>query len=413
VTAATRHVALGALLAGCGDPPAPEPVCVDGPATPADTPVWTGDVDALFAAHCTGCHQTGGLAPFPLDTYEAATTLPAAVRASIVDKRMPPFLPAACGECQTFRHSPALSPEDAGRIIGWIDAGFPEGEPRAATPPPRELPRLTAVDATLDPVGAYTPSTAQTDDYRCFLVDTPFATDTFLTGYEVVPGDPATVHHLLLFATPDSAGAQALDDADEGPGWTCFGGAGVDASLAGVWAPGAGAVPFPEGTGLKITGGQRFILQIHYNTVNGVRPDDTRVNLSTATTVARPGAMTSQMNDQLGLPPGQAQVVRTSDREIDGDALIWGVVAHMHTRGQSFRLERVSPDGGTDCLLDVPRWDFHWQGFWFYEQPVRVQANDISRMTCTYDTSRETERIDWGEGTADEMCIAYAFVTNP
>jgi len=37
-----------------------------------DTPVFYGDVEKIFRAHCTDCHQSGGYAPFSVVPYENA-----------------------------------------------------------------------------------------------------------------------------------------------------------------------------------------------------------------------------------------------------------------------------------------------------------------------------------------------------
>ena len=48
----------------------------------------------------------------------------------------------------------------------------------------------------------YTPSAPTgvgTDDYRCFLLDPKLARDQFITGFNVLPGNPDVVHHVILF----------------------------------------------------------------------------------------------------------------------------------------------------------------------------------------------------------------------
>ena len=57
------------------------------------------------------------------------------------------------------------------------------------------------------PGGPYTPSApgGSMDDYHCFLLDPRLAADTFVTGTDVLPGNPAVVHHAILFDV-DSAG---------------------------------------------------------------------------------------------------------------------------------------------------------------------------------------------------------------
>jgi hypothetical protein len=62
--------------------------------------------------------------------------------------------------------------------------------------------------------------------------------------------------------------------------------------------------------------------------------------------------------------------------------------------------------------VNIPRWDFHWQQLYFFQQPIQVSAQNTLKLTCTWDnfTSRT---VTWGEGTEDEMCLNYFYVTVP
>ena len=72
---------------------------------------------------------------------------------------------------------------------------------------PAKSRRLRAGETrtTIAMPGAYTPSAPYgtgTDDYRCFLLDPELDQDTWLTGTQVLPGNPDVVHHVILFQVP-------------------------------------------------------------------------------------------------------------------------------------------------------------------------------------------------------------------
>ena len=86
---------------------------------------------------------------------------------------------------------------------------------------------------------------------------------------------------------------------------------------------------------------------------------------------------------------------------------VYGVLGHMHELGRSFRME-LNPDGDDSLLLlDIPRWDFHWQDRYQFVEPVTINFADVLRMSCVWDNSLSDDPryVVWGEGTSDEMCF--------
>ncbi len=118
---------------------------------------------------------------------------------------------------------------------------------------------------------------------------------------------------------------------------------------------------------------------------------------------------------------GSEDGVSTCDRRIREPSTIRVAAGHMHLLGSSITIE-LNP--GTDrarVLLDIPRWDFHWQNGYALKRPVRARVGDVVRVTCRHDVGKrasgrqgipKTPRyILWGEGTTDEMCLGLLQVT--
>ena len=111
------------------------------------------------------------------------------------------------------------------------------------------------------------------------------------------------------------------------------------------------------------------------------------------------------------------------DRGIDRPTTIHTVGGHMHLLGSSIRITLNPGAPGETVLLDIPRWDFHWQALYPLAQAIAVKPGDTIRVTCTHDqrlrktgstpVAREPRYILWGEGTTDEMCLGILQVTRP
>jgi hypothetical protein len=111
----------------------------------------------------------------------------------------------------------------------------------------------------------------------------------------------------------------------------------------------------------------------------------------------------------------------TCDRPVSTASTIHGVAGHMHLLGESIKIELNPGTPSAKVLLDIPRWDFHWQTVYTLKEPVQAAAGDVVRVTCTYDTDRRKaiepaaartpKYMVWGEGTTDEMCLGILEVT--
>ncbi len=321
----------------------------------------------------------------------------------------------------------------------------------------------------------YTPSAptgAGTDDYRCFLLDPKVPSDRYITGFNVLPGNPDVVHHVILFRVPPSkvAEAEQKDASTSGQGWTCFGNSGLgggleidDAPWLGAWAPGGSEQIYGQGFGESLPRGSRVIMQVHYNLLAGVEPDRSAAELRLAPVTdkirplvtrllpapvelacrpehsdgalcARPAAL-ADVKKRFGAGPGATAdllhllcgpvtpgPVQSCSRMVLKPETVRGVAGHMHLLGRSVKVE-VNP-GRPDArtLLNIPVWDFDNQG----SRPIKpavLKAGDTLTVTCRHSQELRDrlpsfkgmpdKYVVWGEGTTDEMCLALLQVTRP
>lgn len=93
---------------------------------------------------------------------------------------------------------------------------------------------------------------------------------------------------------------------------------------------------------------------------------------------------------------------------------LWGFFPHMHDRGTKMQVRVLDAQGEElGCVADVPRWDFGWQLYYFYEQPVVLHEGELVELTCIYDTSADQAPILPGWGTQNEMCLAGLYIVPP
>jgi hypothetical protein len=373
---------------------------------------WYRDVLPLVQRNCQGCHVAGGIAPFALESYESAFALHSMIADAVGSRRMPPWPPDE--SCVSLKGSRRLSEADVDVFVRWSAAGAPPGDPADAPTPPDPAGGLEWVDATLGPEFQYVPNGSVPDDYHCFVLGSAFAAQKDLIGFEVLPGTPHQVHHVILFAVQASSTTTLNRDR---LGWTCYGGPGTGGvpKMLGGWAPGGGVTRYPEDTGIRIATGEVIVMQVHYNTSHShgsPAADRTKVNVQFAQQpVARPATIMPIVDDSFAIPPGATDYRHSASITLPSffvsRATIWGATPHMHEKGRRIRAWRTSPQ---TCLIDVPNWDFHWQQSYEYATPIGVRGGETFTVECTWDNPT-TSSVTWGERTTDEMCIVFFYAT--
>ena len=403
------------LLAACDD------AAKDDTAATSDA-VYYRDIKPMTDAYCAPCHYDGGIAPFPLTTYDEVSAMASAANAAIQGGRMPPW--KADNDCNSYLYNTSLSEEQKALFQTWAEGGTPQGEPAdEGAPEPLDLGTLSRVDATFTLDEPYTP-VEEPDEYRCFVFDWDQGA-TYVSGLSVQPGEARVVHHVIAYAlsAEQLAEAHTLDDEDEGYGYPCFGGPGIagGSNWLGAWVPGTAGRDYPEGTGVGMEDGGGLVLQIHYNTnTAGPLPDQTSISFELDDTVEHLARIskildsgwvtgTTDMTIAAGDPDASVSYTLTAPT----DLLVYQTGLHMHELGQTAKLWTTTAAGEDTCLMSISDWDFHWQGAVRLEEPVLVSRGDTVSLECHWDNSEGGADVSWGEGTADEMCLGTAYIIQP
>ena len=399
-------------------------------------PTYYRDAKPIFDRKCVMCHQPENIAPFSLQTYDEVSTFAQIIVPAITNRIMPPWPPGA--DCTSYKHDRSLTDEELATLLAWVDAGAHEGDPADAPAPPEPEPPI-AYDIELGIPEPYTPSLDVNDDYRCFLLDWPKDQPSYVTGLTIEPGDRQIVHHVIAYLVPPDEVPlyQALDDGDPGPGYPCFGGPSGEATpkaqWLGAWVPGSANGELPEGTGILVKPGSKIALQMHYHPIGVELSDQSTLKARTAEDVERIAFLLPIANPgwpintpPMLIPPNAPDTLHAFAMNIDTimgwvyaeeglytlPMLLHSASLHMHTHASSGKLGKLGVDSA--CLLDVPRWDFNWQGIYELEEPVPISPTlDQIYLECHYDNTGNENAILWGEGTEDEMCLGVFYVSTP
>lgn len=381
------------------------------------------DVLPVLQNHCQGCHRAGEIGPMPLLTYENARPWAKAIKSAVLTRKMPPW-PADphYGKFANDRH---LSDADVNTLVSWADHGAPSGDAKDA-PPPKEWVEgwgITKPDIVFELPKPYAVPKSGTIEYTYMVIPTNFTKDTWVTEAEVRPTEHSVVHHVIAFIrTP---GSKWLADAKPGefyvPPAAQKGKEGQPSELLVGYAPGLPPAILPDGTAKLIPAASDIVLQLHY-TPNGKEVmDRTRVGIVLAKEPPAEREMTlSATNARFVIPPGDPDKEVDSNFTLHHDVRLIAVMPHMHLRGKDFKYTLVYPDGKTAEILDVPHFDFHWQLFYYFQDPMPLPAGTRIDCVAHFDNSANNpynpdpaKEVRWGDQTWEEMMIGWFDVSFP
>ncbi len=391
----------------------------------AQSYTWAENTACIFYTNCTKCHFPGGPGPFSLIDYANAFTARYAIKQALLDDYMPPWPPDE--NYQTYAHERLITQAEKDIVIAWVDQGAPEGNVAFAPPPPSYSAsgsQLSQIDFA-GGIGNFT-NTATLDDYRCFLIPTHFAADQYISEIEIVPGNRSIVHHVLIYTDTDTNALIALDNADTDMGYQNFGGTGSNSSkLIGGWVPGSDPISFPSGMGVKIAAGSYIILQIHYpQGTNGDVDSNTVVNLKYAGGVVREVFFQPILNHMTNITPPLFIAANSTQNFTETFTVpntspfpyitVLSVAPHMHLVGRSIKSYAVRPGNDTVPLIDIPSWDFKWQGSYSFRQPLTFPTGTVLKAEAFFDNTNANplapnpnNPVFAGESTTDEMMLIY------
>ena len=398
-----------------------EPQYAARPATGA--PTFAKDVAPILYKNCVGCHRPGEIAPMSLLTYDEARPWAKSIRDEVSDGTMPPW--HADAPHGSFLNERRLSPAEKETIVKWANGGAPKGEDKDMPPLPPLVDgwALGKPDAVFEMEKPYELPAEGTIQYEYFYIPTNFTEPKWVKSIEVRPGNREVVHHVLVYYRsqpdlqrtpvfrPNAQLSRTPEERAEGVRNSPARQGLPPRRLLATYAPGTSFQLAPEGTAFRLEAGGIIELQMHYTTKGEPATDRTKVGLiyskGPAAQEVRPGQF---INGSFTLPAGAANVAVEADAEFLQDATVWGIFPHTHLRGKKWEYKMILPDGTSKTILSVPNYDFNWQTYYMFTEPLKVPKGAKIISTAWYDNSAANKSnpdakvdVKWGDQTWEEM----------
>jgi hypothetical protein len=362
-------------------------------------------------------------------TYRETRPWARAIREAVLTRRMPPwFADAKYGE---FANDRNLTQREIDILAEWAAEAAKEGNPSEAPAPARFVEgwAIGQPDAIYElPVDFQVPDSGVVP-YMFFVVPTGFKEDRWIEKIEVRPGNRSVVHHAVLQVRAPGAKyimeakpgvpfpevpepSKTGDDTGEGE----FGfplGKGVE--VAAVYVPGAAGDTGRPGQARLVRARSDLIFEIHYTPNGKATTDRTRVGIIFSRRPPERRVINALiLNERLRIPAGVNNQEVRARVTLHRDVLVTSLFPHMHLRGRSFRFLATYPDGRSEVLLNVPRYDFNWQLSYYPKEPKLLPKGTVLECIAHYDNSVNnpfnpdaSKEVRWGNQTWEEMLIGF------
>jgi peroxiredoxin len=365
-------------------------------------PTFHQDVAPILQRRCVSCHRPETAAPFSLLTFADAQAQAAMLAEVVIDQRMPPWY--ANPKHGTFQNDPSLSKVERDTLVRWVRTGRTEGKP-AAEPSAANVPSskwrigepdlvITMLQEERIPATGFIP-------YRMTLLPHVFLSDTWVEAFEILPDNPAVVHHCnMAYVTTKGAGEETF--------------------LTG-YVPGGQALDlgrFHNGVACFVPQFSTLGLQIHLTTTG--KPEKCRISVGLRfpkQPVKKKFQHILLDPHRLQIPPENGAFAVHSSRTLNCNANILGIFTHMHLRGKDATFFAERPDQTRETLLQIPNYNFEWQlGYEIEAGKKQLPKGTRIEAVAHYDNSAfnpynpDSKRtVPWGQQTYDEMFNGFVF----
>jgi hypothetical protein len=287
-----------------------------------------------------------------------------------------------------------------------VDAGAPKGDDHdlPAQPKFEQGWSIGKPDAVISLDQAVAVPAEGVIPYKYLTVQTNFNEDKWVQAAEIRPGNRKVVHHVIIFVQEPGNRTELTGEARGGIGYKLCG-----------FAPGEQPKVFPPGTARLIRKGSKLTFQMHYTPNGEATTDRSYVGLIFSKTPVQRTALTgTAINARFVIPAGDANFEVRSSWTATDDVRIIDLMPHMHVRGKDFTYTAVYPDGHSEVVLQVSKYDFNWQLLYQFREPLFLPKG--ARLDCVahFDNSARNKynpdpakEVRWGDQTWEEMMIGW------
>ncbi len=396
-------------------------VCAKTFAAPAVV-TFHKDVEPILQKSCQECHRPGEIAPMSLLTYQQVRPYAKAIKADVLQQKMPPW--PADSHYAKFANDRSLTPAEVEILSKWADTGAKEGDKMDAPAPRKWMEgwNISKPDVVIKMSAAFEIPAKGEVEYTYFVVPSGLTEDKWVQAIEVRPSDRTVVHHAVVYLR--EPGSKWMADAKPGvpyvppnlnPGSRFANVLGASNDVLTVYTPGMIPDVYKPGQAKQIKAGTDFVIQMHYTASGKATKDQTSIGLVYAPGVpAERIITTAAVNNRFKIPAGDGNFQSEATVPVVNPMTMISLFPHMHLRGKAFQYDLIYPNGEIKTIMRVNKWDLNWQLSYKLAEPIQLTPGMKVKATAWWDNSANnpsnpdpSKEVTWGDQSWEEMLVGF------
>jgi hypothetical protein len=421
-------LALGVVLVG------------SGLAAAADAPkqvTFSKDVAPILQAKCQECHQPNSIAPMSLISFQEARPWARSIKERVAARQMPPWHIDRSVGVQKFKNDMSLSDAQVDTIVKWVDQGALQGDPKDM-PAPKPLVKDNEWQGVRDGYGQpdlvikseeQTMAAVHQDEWWRPVSDIPITEPRWVKMVEIRPSSLKArkiIHHSVAYLVLTTGDTEANNTGTGG------GPAVIDPAdlvnrrpMLMEWAVGKGYDLYSPGTGKLLIPGEKISWDEHIHAVGEEITGGSQMALWFYPKGQEPKHRSyligfTGIRRQAGAPP--LDIPPNSIAQTEGftvlkeNTLITNFQPHFHLRGKAMQVEAILPDGATQIISYIDKFNFNWMTNYIFADDAApaFPKGTIIHVSAFYDNTKANkfnpdpdQWVGYGDRTVDEMAHAW------
>lgn len=372
-------------------------------------PSFHQDVKPIIYAKCAVCHHPSGSAPFELINYKDISKRGDMILKVIEEGYMPPW--PADPNYREFANQKNLSDNEIKLLSTWINNGLFEGKPDGIEFIDPEESKMKP-DLIVHMNESYITNGLNKDEFLMMKFPMLLEKDTFIKHIEFVPGNNQIVHHINahllkykfneknnIFKEPSFVNTEIFSDKECFEQLDILNDDGTYPTLTpsiSNYLPGSETLIYPEGIGGFNAYKKNIILvnDFHYGPTHEQLSDSSYFKIFfDSIAPLRPIKETqlgtfgiSKIEPPLVIEANKIMNFKTR-AIITQDISILTINPHMHLLGKKFKAYAIDLHNDTIPLIKIDNWNFRWQYFYTFKNPLKITGGSEIIVEATYDNT--------------------------